>query len=196
MKTLQHCGWEMQMWTERSLKEQSWACSSLLPSLHSPNSHHTSASRKPAVGLGRREEMIFYIRAVNHSSMLCIFPMVVWLPGWLAERLAGCVRRNVLWSGPQCLGTDWKTGKGGCWVITWPRGCLFKPKSCLDYCTQTLLLCCSCMRHEGRELEIGRRKKRGSQKGKERVMGGRSGKREGREIWTMSSLLPRKRHKQ
>lgn len=46
------------------------------------------ASRKPAVGAGKREEVIFYIRTVNHSSMLCIFPMVVWLPGWLAQRAA------------------------------------------------------------------------------------------------------------
>ncbi len=100
---------------------------------------HKSASRKPAVGVGRKEEVIFYIRAVNHSSMLCIFPMVV-LAAWLTERLAGCMRRNVLWNWPLHWGTDWETETGGCWVITWPRGCLFKPKSCLDYCTQTLLL--------------------------------------------------------
>lgn len=168
MKMLQHCGAELQMWTERPLKEQNWG---LLDSTTFPPQPelppHKPASRKPAVGLRRREEVIFYIRAVNHSSMLCIFPMVVWLPGWLAERLAGRMRRNVLWSGPQCWGTEWETGTGGCWVITWPRGCLFKPKSCLDYCTQTLLLYCSCKRHKSRELEVGRRKKRGRQKEKE-----------------------------
>ena len=52
------------------------------PSLPVPK----SASRKPAVGLGKREEVIFYIRAVNHSSVSCIFPMVVWLAEQLAER--------------------------------------------------------------------------------------------------------------
>lgn len=46
---------------------------------------HTPASRKPAVGRRRREEVIFYIRALNHSFVLCIFPSVVWLPGRLAE---------------------------------------------------------------------------------------------------------------
>lgn len=51
-----------------------------------------SASRKPAVGLGIREEVIFYIRAVNHSSMLCIFPMVV----WLAEQLGGCTEEECI----------------------------------------------------------------------------------------------------
>lgn len=43
------------------------------------------ASRKPAVEARKREEVIFYIRTVNHSSMLCIFPMLVWLAGWLAQ---------------------------------------------------------------------------------------------------------------
>lgn len=117
--------------------------------------------------------MIFYIRAVNHSSMLCVFPMVVWLPGWLSG-----------WQGARggmCCGwTGRETGTGGCWVITWPRGCLFKPKSCLDYCTQTLLLYCSCMRHKGREMEIGGRKKqRGSRREKERVIVRRGRRRSG-----------------
>lgn len=56
------------------------------------------------------------------------------LTGWVAGR-----RRNVLLSGPQHWGTDWKTWTGGCWVITWPRGCLFKPKSCLGYCIVIVL---------------------------------------------------------
>ncbi len=82
MKTLQRCGGELQMWTERPLKEQSrgrLGSTAFFPRPKLPP--HKSASRKPAVGQGRREEVKFYIRAVNHSSMLCIFPMVVWLPG-------------------------------------------------------------------------------------------------------------------
>ncbi len=55
------------------------------------------------------------------------------------------------------------------------------------------------MRHKGRELEKGRRERRGSQKEKERVImgGGEAGREtEREEVWTMSSLLPRKQHKQ
>lgn len=50
------------------------------------------------------------------------------------------------------------------------------------------------MRHKGRELEIGRRRK---EKERERELSWEGEKWEEREeIWTMSSLLPRKRHKQ
>lgn len=45
------------------------------------NGAKSAASRKPAVGLGTREEVIFYIRDVNHGSILCVFPLVVWLAG-------------------------------------------------------------------------------------------------------------------
>ena len=92
-------------------------------------------------------------------------------------------------AGLSAEGTDWETGTGGCWVITWPRGCLFKPKSCLDYCTQTLLLCRSCMRHKGRELEIGRTTRRGSEEGKERaIIGG--GEKEGRKRQGLDNVIP------
>lgn len=101
----------------------------------------------------------------------------LWWFGWLSN-WEGAQRRNVLRSWPQHWGTDLETGTEGCCAITWPRGCLFKPKSCLDYCPQTLLLYCSCMRHKGRELEMGRAKK-GSLR---------------EEVWTMSSLVLRKRH--
>lgn len=118
----------------------------------------------------------------------------LWWCGWPAERLAGCTRRNVLWS------LAGRLGHGARWVITWPQGCLFKPKSCLDYCSQTLLLYCSCIIHKGTDLESGRRTERGSPKWKERFImrgGGRSGKREGKEeVWIMSALLPMKQHKQ
>lgn len=71
----------------------------------------------------------------------------------------------MLWSWPQLQGTDWETGRGGYWAVTWPRGCLFKPKSCLDYCTQILLLYCSCMRHKARKQDRRRAKKRRQSKG-------------------------------
>lgn len=55
------------------------------------------------------------------------------------------------------------------------------------------------MRHKGRELEIGKRKKRQGSKKEKRELSweGRSRKGEVKEeIWTISSLLPRKPYKQ
>lgn len=72
---------------------------------------HKTASRKPAVGLGEREEVIFYIRAVNHSSMLCIFPMVV----WPAEQLGGCTEEECVVELAPALRD---------WLGDWDRGLL------------------------------------------------------------------------
>lgn len=116
--------------------------------LHSPSSHRTSASRKAAVRLRRREEVIFYIRAVNHSSLSVFF---LW---WFGSRSGwqGAPGGMCYGAGASDEGLTRRLGRGGYWFITQPRGCLFKLKSCLDCSTQTLLLYCSCMGHK--ELEI------------------------------------------
>ena len=91
-------------------------------------------------------------------------------------------------AGSSAEGLTGRLGQGllGYYVAS---GCLFKPKSCLDYYTQTLLLCSSCMRHKGKVLEIGRRKKRGSQKGKERVIMGGGSRKNGRSGQCHPSFL-------
>lgn len=157
IRMLQCCDGELQMW-EKKVR----ASSILPPSLPDMRSHPTSplpGNQLLDWGEGRR----WYSISGLWITVPCSVFFLWWfgcLAGWLAEGLTGCMRRKVLWSGPQCRGTDWETWTGGCWVSTWPKGCLFKPKTCLDCCTQTLLLYCSCMRHKGRELEGDRKRKR------------------------------------
>lgn len=163
------------MWTERALKEQSWGLLSSTASMAQAPTAQVCFQETSCWTEEKGGGDILY-QGCDSQFQLCIFPMVV-LAAWLAEWLAGCMWRNVLWSGAQHR----ETGTGGCWVITWPQGCLFKLKSCLDYCSQTLLSYCSCMRHKSRvEKKCG-----GRRKGDRRE-----------EVWIMSSLLPRKRHKQ
>lgn len=60
--------------------------------------------------------MVFYIRAVNHSSMLCIFPMAV----WLAEQPGG-VNGGGMCCGAR-PGTEGLTGRLGQRVAGLLRG--------------------------------------------------------------------------
>lgn len=124
VKTLQHCSVELQMWPKWTLKEQIGAFS-IQPPSQPKLPLHKYVSRKPAVGLGRREEVTFYIKAVNHSSMLCIFPRVVWLPGWLAGWLSGW---QGAWggmccgAGPSAEGLTGRLVQGVARLLRGPRG--------------------------------------------------------------------------
>lgn len=145
------------------------------PSPSNPNSHCTSlfpGNQLLDWGKGRR----WYSISGLWITVPCSVFFLWWfgcLAGWVAGR-----RRNVLLSRPQHWGADWKTGTRGCWVITRPRGCLFKPKSCLDYCTVIVL---QLRGSKDRELEIERRKKRGKAQEKERSTrgGGQAGREKG-----------------
>lgn len=68
----------------------------------------SKASRKPAVGAGEGEEVLFHIRAVNqfHALYFSYGGLADWLAGWLTEQLAVCMKRNVLWINPQHSVTD------------------------------------------------------------------------------------------
>lgn len=69
--------------------------------------------------------MIFYIRAVNHSSMVCIFPMVVWLPGCLAGWLSGWQGARggmCCGAGPSAEGLAGRLGQGVAGLLRGPGG--------------------------------------------------------------------------
>lgn len=184
---LQRCGgrnkisahtWE----TKESFEEGLFRGSLLIPTVF-PH----SASRKPAVEPGGQKgggDVLYQDCESQFPRSVFFLLTAVWLSG--AERATG-----QLGGGMRCgswnLGTEGLTGRlwtKGCWAITRPRGCLFKAKSCLDCCPQTLLLYCSCMRHKGTELEIGRRRRQGEE--------GSGCLKE--EVWTMSSFVLRKQH--
>lgn len=101
---------------------------------------HKSVSRKPAVGLRRGEEVIFYIRAVNHSSMLCVFPMVVWLPDWLSgwQEEGMCC-----WVGPSTEGLAGRLGQGVAGLLHGLGGAYLNQS---PVWAVALLLYCSCIR--------------------------------------------------